>query len=335
MSVPTTGQDQSPGRGMISGASLPDSSLEVQLGQTPHCAPHAPAQGGLGGGSSEVACYPCGGPGVRVPLKELPEPCVCPLDVRTSGPVGPAWGPPATSPLWYGSAQGAGFSGQAPGETLCPDPTFGRGCFPLSLGGAGWEGLSWEAAGVGRPGGLGAGLGEAGSGLTHPPGLAPFPGSLEPSRGCPPAAAQEACASFPSPVSPPLAWTCLWSGRGPWQSQPCGPGSPWLLGPFTLCPWVLVGSPCSLTRTTEVSSHPGPGQHSQTLPPLEGAQERRLQSHSPSRDGGEGSGQGPGRGSPSLSPLWAPSLSAESPCVWEAPGAKPGWMRNHKFTNSP
>lgn len=153
-----------------------------------------------------------------------------------------------------------GFSGQAPGEILYPDPAFGHGCFPLSLGVAGWEGLSWEGAEVGRPEGLGAGLGETGRSLIHPPGMAPLPGSLEPSRGRPPSTAllvhQPRRPALPFPAQHPLP-SCLWSGRGPWQSQPCGPGSPWLLGPFTRCPWVPSGSPCGLTRTTEVSLHPG------------------------------------------------------------------------------
>lgn len=58
-----------------------------------------------------------------------------------------------------------------------------------------------------------------------------------------------------------------------------------------------------------------------------------------SRTGVEGRGgelPGSRRGSPSLSPASGPCcLSAESPGVWEAPRAKPGWMRHHKFTNSP
>ena len=65
------------------------------------------------------------------------------------------------------------------------------------------EGLPWEGAGVGRPGGHGVGLGEAGRGLTHPTSMAaPHPpGSLEPSRNRPPS---PACSARPPrrPVLP-------------------------------------------------------------------------------------------------------------------------------------
>lgn len=129
------------------------------------------------------------------------------------------------------------------------------GLLPTVPGGAEWEGLPWEGAGVGSPGSS-AGLGEAGKGLLIPQAWPPQ-GPWSPAEAALPLLPLhprplEAHTSLPSPESPPLAGR-LWSGRGPWQSQPCGPGSPWLLGTFIPCPWVLSGSPCSLTPTTEVS----------------------------------------------------------------------------------
>lgn len=241
----------------------------------------------------------------------------------------PSPGPCRPRLPWCGRAQGAGFPGQTPGEILYPDPTFGLGCFPLSLGGAGWEGLPWEGVGAGRPEGLGAGLGEAGRGLTHSTGMPP-PGSLEPSRGRPPSPALLLLPTpapggqhFPSqPRVPSPGWTRLWSGRGPWQSQPCGPGSPWLLGTFTPCPWVLSGFPCSLTPTTEVSLCPNPQPALTGCSSVAQAQERPPLSTCPihTRRGGEC--QGPGQlGQPPHPPCSGPCRlsAAESPVSGKLP----------------
>lgn len=114
------------------------------------------------------------------------------------------------------------------------------------------EGLPWEGAGVGRPGGHGVGLGEAGRGLTHPTSMAPprVPGAQQepPSISCllcPPA--REASTSLPSPESPPLAGRAcglagahgspspaVWEVPGSWTPSPPAPGSS---GPFRVSLW--------------------------------------------------------------------------------------------------
>lgn len=125
-------------------------------------------------------------------------------------------------------------------------PTSGLGCFPLSPGRAGWRDFpgrvrGWE--GLGDMGWAWARQEEAS--LIPQAWLPPTPqGPWSPAGTAlhllPALPARPGGQYFPSQprVSSP-GWTCLWSGRGPWQSQPCGLGSPWLLDAFAPCPWVL------------------------------------------------------------------------------------------------
>lgn len=189
------------------------------------------------------------------------------------------------------------------------------------------------------------GPGEAGRGLSHPTGMAlclqgPWStagAALHLLQALP---ARLGVQHFPSqPRVPSPGWTCLWSGWGPRKSQPCGLGSPWLLGTFAPCPWVLSRSPFGLIPTTEVSSHPGAQQFSQTLPLRPVARRGLSHPHVSFPHGSGGKGRGAARvpaGQPLPLPRFGPCrLSAESRGVWEAPRAKPGWMRHHKFPLPP
>lgn len=185
-----------------------------------------------------------------------------------------------------------------PGSWARPLPTVPEGAGWKDLPGRarGWEGLGdlgWAGRGRKRPHSSHRHGPPRVSGAPRPPS----PTLLQARPG-----GQTSQPGVPSP-----GWTCLWSGRGPWQPQPCGPGSPWLLRPFAPCPRVLSGSPCSLTVTAEVSSHP-------SLASVHRPFSRPSHPHM------EGGGcQGPAGAAPPSPGLPA---SAESPCVWEAPRAQ-------------
>lgn len=124
-------------------------------------------------------------------------------------------------------AGSAGCSGPAPAELLDLDWT------------AGWQGLSWGLRGWRR-------LRDLGRAWARQEAASLIPQAWPPQGPQSPAGAARlplSCSThpggqhFPSqPAVPSPGRLCLWSGCGPWQSQPCGPGSPWLLGPFTPCP---------------------------------------------------------------------------------------------------
>lgn len=220
--------------------------------------------------------------------------------------------PPPTV-VWENSR----FSGQAPGEILYPDrlldsvashcPREGQGG-GTSLGGCG-GGKAWGTWG-------GPGRGRKRPQSSHRHGPLP-PGSLEHSRGRPPSPAGSTrppgSPALPFPAQGPLpGWTCLWSGWGPWKPQPCGLGSPWLLGTFAPCPWVLARSPFGLTPTTEVSSHLGARQFSQTLPLRPVARRGLSRPHVPFPHGSGGKGRGAAR-VPAGQPLPLPRFRAVPP----------------------
>lgn len=188
----------------------------------------------------------------------------------TEGPVGHR-GVSCPRLMWCGRAQGTGFSGRDPGEIPSPDPTFGLSCFPPSRGGKGGRDFPRRGCGGGKAWGTRGGPGRGSGKLPTPRGAHTHPTGMP---QCPQAG--EASTSLPNPESPP--WPPgLWSGPSPWQSQPCGPGSPWLAGTFAPCPGPGPGpAPQSLgpalplhpptRRRGQLTAHV-PHQHSQT-PPL-------------------------------------------------------------------
>lgn len=199
-------------------------------------------------------------------------------------------------------AGGAGFSGSAPAELLDLDWTrFGSRVAGTFLG----------AVGVGAPGGLGAGLGQAGSGLSHPPGMAP-PGSPEPSRGRPPSTVllhPPGRPTLPFPARRPLPWPAVpvvWL----WPMA-----VPALRSGKSLAPGPLHPLPGSSQRVP-MAWH-GPQRSARALGPAGTHRPFLLTERHPVGHGGL-------LGFPPPTPLWPPSLSAESPSVWEAPWAKPG-----------
>ena len=147
--------------------------------------------------------------------------------------------PPLPAGLWENSR----FSGRAPREILypdqlldslashCPQEEQGGG---TSLGGCG-GGKAW-----GTWGGPGRGRKRPHSSHKHGPPQGPWSPAGTALHLLPALPARPGGQYFPSQprVSSP-GWTCLWSGRGPWQSQACSLGSPWLLDTFAPYPWVL------------------------------------------------------------------------------------------------
>ena len=163
------------------------------------------------------------------------------------------------------------------------------------------------------------------------PGAQQGPPSVSACSTRPPAPRPEL--PFPAQV-PPLAGRSCGLAR-PTAVPALRAGKSLAPGHLRPLPPVRAGSPFGLTPAAEVSSHPS-AWPVRTYPSPEAlASLRRV---SPSCTGVEGRGgdlPGSWQGQPLPLPCSrACRLSADSPCVWEAPRAKPGWMRHQEFTNS-
>lgn len=205
-------------------------------------------------------------------------------------------------------------------------PDSWTGLLPTVPGGAEWEGLPWEGAGVGSPGSLGR-PGRGRKRPAHPPGMAP-PGSLEPSGGRPPTPAPPPEAPggphfpsqprVPSPGWTPVVWLRPMAVPALRSGKSLAPGH---LRPLPLGPVRVSVQPDTHHRDQHVARCPH--QHSQ--PCICGLrQERPLSSViSHSLTGGAGGLQGPHRGSPSLSPALGPASSVLShPVSGKLPGPR-------------
>lgn len=217
---------------------------------------------------------------------------------RTGGPCGTSPGPGHPRPPACGSAQGVGFSGRAwrnpssrpaagPAASHCPLEDPGVRDFPGRVRGREAWGTRAGQGEAGRPG----------SPHRHAPPGSPEPNGPPPPRPLrPPPGGQH----FPSqPSTPPrLDVPVVW----PWPraTEPCGPGSPWLPGPFAPCP----GVPSSTAR----GRHPPQGQ----LAPSSGSTDRCPlgRSHGP----GVGHGGRGAAGFPAGQPLPLPDFGLPPLC---------------------